>query len=349
MIHHIDNFPGREIFVNGKKYLYFGGTSYLGLQTDPEFQRIFVNNVQKYGTDYGASRKSNVRLSVFEKAEDYLANFVGSEKCITMSSGYLAAQLLVQSLSTTEYKLFYAPHTHTALHLPKTRPYTTFTSLNIALREHLRTKNKTIPVVLLDSIDFSGCNYPDFKELRELPLDQLVLVVDDSHGIGVVGSKGKGVFKKLQTLGAKELIVCCSLGKAFGVQGGAIFGRQERIKMLMETDFFGSASPASPAGMATLLDSETLFLKRWEKLRGNTTLFTNNLKQLESFLFMKDYPVFSFADQNLSDYLEKNAIITTNFSYPSDGDTTKSRIVLGAQHNEQDILRLSMLIGTYNF
>lgn len=349
MIHYLDNFPGREIIVNGKNHLYFGGTSYLGLQTDSEFQKLLFENIKKYGTSYGASRKSNVRLTIFEKAENHLTKLVGSENCVTMSSGYLAAQFLVQHFSTPKYKLFYAPHTHSALYTSKIKPYTTYTALGIALQLHLSEKRKTTPVVLLDSIDFSGCNYPDFTALEKLPLDRVVLIADDSHGIGIVGANGRGVFKTLKSLKPKELVICCSLGKAFGIQAGAIFGKQERVRSMMETDFFGGASPPAPALMATLLDAETIFADKREKLKSNIALFLSNLGQQEIFLFMDDYPVFSFADKKLASYLERNGIITTNFSYPSDGDKTKSRIVLGAQHTEQDIQRLSMLIGTYNF
>ena len=349
MIHYLDSYPGREILVDGKKMLYFGGTSYLGLQTDLEFQEIFIDYIKKYGTSYGASRKSNVRLSIFKTVEDYLAKLVGSESCITLSSGYLAAQFLVQNFATAEHKFFYAPHTHSALHLTNSKPYATYTALNIALREHLRTKKKVSPVLLLDSIDFSGCNYPDFRGLEDLPLDQLILIVDDSHGIGIVGPKGGGVFKKLEALKSKEILICCSLGKAFGVQAGAVFGKKERIQSLTETDFFGGASPPSPAGMATLLGTQALFQRKRETLKDNIRCFLTQLQNQENFLFMQDYPVFSFVDQMLTTYLEQHDIVTTNFSYPSDRDTTKSRIVLGAQHNQDDILQLTSLLDTYDF
>ncbi len=349
MIYKIDSFPGREIIVDGQKHLYFGGTSYLGLQTDEEFQEILINNIKKYGTGYGASRKSNVRFTIFEEVENHLVNLVGSESCVTMSSGYLAAQLLIRNFSSSEYKLFYAPHTHSALHLVGSKPYTTYTTLNIALQAHLDSNRKATPVVLLDSIDFSGCNYPDFKQLKELPLSNVILIVDDSHGIGIVGNNGGGVFEELIELRAKELIVCASLGKAFGVQAGAIFGGKERIRTLMETDFFGGASPATPAGLATLLDSKNILAEKRIKLQHNIAFFLKHLKQREAFFFMKDYPVFSFMDQDLATYLEQGSIITTNFSYPSDGDSTKGRIVLGAQHNIDDLQMLLRQIARYNF
>jgi len=97
---YIDGFPGRELELDQKRYLYFGGTSYLGLQTHKKFQDMYISNIRKYGTNYGASRKSNVRISVYEATENYLSHFVGSEACCTLSSGYLAGQLVRQTMDT---------------------------------------------------------------------------------------------------------------------------------------------------------------------------------------------------------------------------------------------------------
>ena len=133
-----DSFPGRSVMVENKEYLYFGGTSYLGLQTDTTFQDIFIKNTRIFGTNYGASRKSNVQISVFEKAENHLAKLVGSEACITLSSGYLAGQLVSQFLSNSKHPFFYAPNTHSALYQHKIKTYDTFAALNTALRAQLR-------------------------------------------------------------------------------------------------------------------------------------------------------------------------------------------------------------------
>lgn len=347
MIHQIDSFPGREININGQKHLYFGGTSYLGLQTDAAYQQILIDNIRKYGTNYGASRKSNIQLPIFKKAEKYLAKLVGSEACLTLSSGYLAGQFLTQNFSTSEFKRFYAPNAHCALFSQKTRPCATYTDLNIALNKHLSTTKGTTPVVLIDSIDFSGCNYPSFENLQTLPLNEIILVVDDSHGIGIVGEHGGGVFKKLAALNPKEILVCCSLGKGFAIQAGGVFGTNERINSLAETEFFGGASPATPASLATLLQSTAIFQKKREVLVKNMALFLSNLSHQEHFIHMMGHPTYSFSNIGLVSYLESNRVIVTNFKYPSDAGPTMSRLVLGSQHTEADILRLSQLIGTY--
>lgn len=353
MVHYIDSFPGREVILNNRKYLYFGGTSYLGLQSDKSFKRIYIQNIKKYGTNYGASRKSNVRFSIFGKAEKYLSAMAGSEACITLSSGYLAGQFVSHYFNTSSYSLFYAPNTHSALNLPpttnqtETKPYTTFETLNSAVHEHVSKENSTTPIVLLDSIDFSACNYPNFEGLQLLPLDKVIIIVDDSHGIGVVGPNGGGVYQKLKSLRPKELMVCCSLGKGFGIQAGAVFGSTERINQLINTDFFGGASPAAPASMASLIDCDHIFSNKRNQLQKNIQFFLNGLEHKERFLFMENHPAFSILDSKLIPFLEAHNIILSNFNYPSEDSDTMSRIVISANHHKKDILTLSTLVNKY--
>jgi len=340
--HFINHFPGRELIIDGIPHRYFGGTSYLGLQTDETFQDLFISNVKRYGTNYGASRKSNIQISIFEEAENYLANLVGSEACTTLSSGYLAGQIIAQSLHSKQHQFFYAPNTHSALYQTKTRPYTTFAALNIAVREHLSSKkNTSLPVVFLDAIDFSGCNYPDFEALRALPLHELILVVDDSHGIGIIGEQGGGVFKTLLSTGAKELLVCCSLGKGYGIQAGAIFGTKQRIKELTQTPFFGGASPAAPAAMATLRDAKDIYEAKRELLKNHIAHFLSHLKKPELLHFMADHPAFTFSNAQLTEYLALHHIIVTNFPYPDNNAQLMSRAVLSAHHLKEDIDELA--------
>ena len=315
--YYIDTFPGREISVNGKKYLYFGGTSYLGLQTNDHFQQIFIKNIQKYGTCYGASRKSNVRFSIFEAGENKLANLIGSEAGITLSSGYLAGQLACSSFNKKEYTLFYAPHSHPALSLSTAKTYATFTALDIAIREHLSSNKTTTPVVFMDTIDFSCGNYPSFESLRSLPINDLILVADDSHGLGILGQDGGGCYTAISALAPKELVVCGSLGKGWGIQGGAIFGSKQRISQFMDTALFGGASPASPASIATFMKAQNIYQEQRTSLKKNIEQFKSNLRTPKNFLFMEGHPAFSYSNIALTEHLEVNRVLVTNFPYPS--------------------------------
>ncbi|WP_419211942.1 aminotransferase class I/II-fold pyridoxal phosphate-dependent enzyme [Maribacter sp. X9] len=344
----IDEFPGREITVQGKNFLYFGGTAYLGLQTDPEFQSFFIANVKKFGTGYGASRKSNVQISVFEKTETYLTNIVGSEACITLSSGYLAGQLVCDYFSQAAYQLFYAPNTHSALYRNGQFIYQDWSTLTDDLLKSLNLLNEKTPVIFLDSVDFEGVNFPDFNSLKSLPLEKIILVVDDSHGIGITGDYGGGSYRYLESLNPKELVVSCSLGKGFGLQAGAIFSSLRCIENLRNTQFYGGASPATPAAMATLLDADSIYPTKRKRLSENTRFFLEQVQNLALFSFTSGHPAFSFQNQKLSEKLEQERILVTNFRYPTSTSPLMSRIVLSALHTNDDIKKLCTIINSYN-
>ncbi len=343
----IDTFPGRQIIIDDQYYRYFGGTAYLGLQLDASFQEILIKNIKKYGTNYGASRKSNIQIKIYEEVEAYLAQLTGSPRCLTLSSGYLAGQFVCQYFSTKDYAFFYAPNAHSALYQSSIKPFTTFTALNIALREHLNTNPHKTPVLFLDSIDFSGFNYPAFEGLKALPLDQVIVVADDSHGIGVVGTKGEGVYPILAAFGPKELIVCCSLGKGFGIQAGAIFSTQIRNEQFKNTAFYGGASPASPSAMASLVEAASLYEEKRKKLRSNIALFLSNVKYHGKFSIMPEHPALSYSNKGLTQYLEQKKIVVTSFNYPEKDAGLMSKIIISAAHTSEDIQFLASTVNTY--
>lgn len=162
--------------------------------------------------------------------------------------------------------------------------------------------NGIIPVVFLDAIDFSGNNFPDFEGIKSLPLEQIVLVVDDSHSIGLVGPDGSGVYQILSKLNARELVVCCSLGKALGIQAGAIFCDQQRYELLTSTAFYAGASPAAPAYLATLLQGWDLVQQSRRGLIKKSSLFSAGIKNFREIRGIHEYPAFSYADPMLSSF-----------------------------------------------
>ncbi|MEL4308742.1 aminotransferase class I/II-fold pyridoxal phosphate-dependent enzyme [Joostella sp. CR20] len=344
MAHFVDEFPGRIIQTENGTALYFGGTAYLGLQTLPEFQEIYFNNIKKYGTNYGASRKSNVQFSIYEEVEHYLSKLVGSESCVTLSSGYLASQLVSRYFSSEDYTCYHAPQTHTSLLQIKQQSCQTYDAL---IEELKKQNNNTTPVILLDSIDFFGINYPDFNDLKSIDLSETILVVDDSHGLGVLGNQGTGVYSLLKVLNPKELIVCGSLGKGFGMQAGAIFGTSKRIELLKNTSFFGGASPASPASIVTVRDAEHIYNLQRTKLFKNDQYFSSKLKSSSLFLKAGAHPTYTFMDETLTQFLLENNIIVTSFNYPDKNSPLMSRIVISAHHTNEDLDCLLSAINSY--
>ncbi len=348
MAYYIYQSPGRIIQIKGDDYLYFGGTSYLGLQSNPEFTHLLAGYLKIYGSSYGASRWSNLRLGIYEEAENYLAGWAGAEAALTVSSGFLAGQLVSSFFNRDIYKTFYAPNTHAALMQGQLAAYTDYESLGQAIKHHLGANSHRIPVLFTDSVDLSGSAYPDYGPLRALPLDQIVLVADDSHTFGFLGPSGGGTYRMLKELGPKELVVCASLGKALGLQGGVILCSDERRNSLWDTAFFAGASPAPPAHMAALVSAGEIYHKQRDLLATNIRCFNKEWNNRMGFTSIENYPVISYNNPELTAYLEGRKILVTDFPYPSSrADSFPGRIVLSAHHQISDILRLAGLLNSF--
>ncbi|WP_373073842.1 aminotransferase class I/II-fold pyridoxal phosphate-dependent enzyme [Zeaxanthinibacter enoshimensis] len=334
---HVDHIDGRLAYIKQRPYLYFGGTSYLGIPYLKEFKEILKDKLDYYGTSYGSSRLSNFRLGIYEEAEAYFSRWSGSESCLTVSSGYLAGQMLSTSLQEEGHPLYYAPQAHTAMYRAQAKPYASWKQLQEELQDYLSRKQAKPPVLFMDSIDHSGAGYPDFPNLGNLPLDKIILVMDDSHGIGMIGEGGVGIYSTAASLNPLELISCASLNKAMGIPGGIILGNRARTEKLRNSPFFSGASPIPPAYLAAYLAAPSLYQQQYLKLQEQISYFESLLPPGHPFSRIAGHPVYTFKAGALAEHLFQAGILTTYFPYSGQN----GRLVLNANHTKKDIDILS--------
>lgn len=338
--------PGRTAFFDHEEWLYFSGTSYLGLAQNIDFQNFIIEGIQQYGSNFGGSRLSNLRLQIFEEAENYLANWTGAEAALTISSGTLAGQLVVKTLKNSN-KFYFAPRVHPAL-LGKGK-YTKFNFTNwtkFILEEAYRLRG---PLTLFaNTLDPLKAQQFDFNWIQELPNDiPITLVLDDSHGIGITGKNGAGIFSTLQTPKNVELIVIASLGKALSLPGGVILGKQDFIQKIWESSFFGGASPVNPAYLYAFLQAQELYQQQRQILFYNIEYFIYATHMLHLFGYFDQYPVFFTPDNGLFDFLRQHKILISSFPYPTAQSEHITRIVLNAAHTKADLMQLINLLKTF--
>ena len=213
-----DQLPGRTLVVDGEEYLFFSGTSYLGIPGSEEFRACLQEGLSRYGTNYSSSRNSNVQLRVFEEAESYMATYTGAEAAFTMSSGYLAGQALVQTLRDSGH-FIYAPNTHPALwRSPADEVTGDYDAWVGTMLQQVKVLSQDHIVLVCNSLDPLKVRNHGFSWLDALPDDkQITLIVDDSHGFGVTGPDGAGIFAQLKARlqPNMHLVVASSLGKYF--------------------------------------------------------------------------------------------------------------------------------------
>ena len=343
----VEQFPGKTLNTQESTYTYYGGTAYLGLQTHPVFLGTWKRNLELYGTTYAASRHSNVMMASFKKGEQWLAGISGAEQALYVSSGFVACQLARKYFGGDGYKLFFAPHTHAALMVPGDKVHKDLEELRDDLLMWVSANPSIIPVLVFDTVDFTGDKPLQFEWLQSLPLDKLILVADDSHAIGITGAQGGGSYRTLAAMQPKGLVVCGSLGKGFAIGGGFILGEAKDLKKISQDPWYGGSSPGTPAGLEALMRSEVLLEQRRKQLQRNTQLFIKACKHLNRFSWSEGYPCFSTRDDQLAAYLKERAMVITSFHYPNADSPLMCRIVISAFHDENDILQLATALNNY--
>lgn len=340
--HHVPGIPGPEFKSQGTTWWYFGGTSYLGLQTLPAFRDLVADSTRYMGTHWGASREGPLEPAIYEEAEKQMAHWTGCEAACSVSSGFLAGRLLADAFSGEAYQCVYHPACHAAL-MPAGAARSRNLDHMVRQLEEARNNSGVQPVLFTDTIDFTSGPEQICGQLAGIDLSGVILVADDSHGFGILGADGAGAYTDFAKLEADELIVCGSLGKALGITAGIILGRVGRIQGLRQLPAFAGASPAPPAGLAALsaaLDSGLIREQR-AKLQENIREFHNLVAQLPLVSGRDNFPVYLFSESILADHLASRRILVSHFRYSAESSGTAGRIVLTAAHSSAQISRLA--------
>lgn len=340
----VEGFPDREITINGKPFLYFGGTSYLGLATNPEFQSHLISGIKKWGTAYGSSRNSNVKLSIYNKAENLFAEMIGAEATITCSSGTLAGKLVLEYLSKSEINFYHYPKTHPAILHTKSLPV----FVNGELHPNLLNSSIENIVITADALLGLEVTPTCFDFLNEINSNKsITLVVDESHSLGIVGNHLEGIYNSISNKNLLRKIMVSSLGKAISIAGGVVAADKIFIDSLKQEPDFISSSSISPAYLETFIQTQEIIKKQRKKLQDNLHFLFDGLQLNSDFKFNKNYPVIYCENDEIYNYLIENGIIITNFKYPT-YKTAMNRMVVISNHSLADLDKLKTLLIAFN-
>ncbi|MBC7892610.1 MAG: pyridoxal phosphate-dependent aminotransferase family protein [Sphingobacteriaceae bacterium] len=350
-----ETLPGRTVSVQNQELLWFSGTAYLGMGHVPAFRELMREGLKRYGTGWGSSRHNTLRLAVYDEAEAALAHFVGAPAALTVSSGMLAGRLVTANFSSQTHTIFHAPGVHPALwglgYEPATESLADWFS---NLPERVAASESDHVVIATDSVGSPHTGAVPFEWIRELPISKRVtVVVDDSHGLGIFGKSGEGMYRQLAPLkgartGGASLIVVSSLNKALGVPAGAIFSDAETSTALKTSPWFGGSSPAAPAGVWAMQHAFGLYREQHRTLLENTRAFVECLGEtIRHFAWMPDYPAFTTTAEGFHEFLLQNGILTASFSYPTPADAPITRLVVSALHTVEDLERVAAVCRNY--
>lgn len=343
-----EQLPGRTVIIEGKERLYFSGTSYLGVSKNTPFQQILLEGMQYYGINYSSSRSSNLQLAVYEKAEELLTSLTGAEVTLTFSSGYLAGQAAINVLNQGQ-NFIYAPETHPAVwRYKQDGSHGSYKTWALALPTQVAVAEKET-VIVSNSLDPLLAEKYRFDWVSCLPDDkQITLLIDDSHGFGVTGKNGAGIYPeiKAQLKSNIDLIVVSSFGKAYGIPGGVVLGKAEFIRQLKKSPFFTAGSPIPPAFLYAFIHAQDIYEQAREKLFANAGYFQERIKDWQLFRYFDKYPVFYTSENALAQAVADHCILSS-FPYPSPDSEVITRVVISSLHTQEDIDILSTGIAKY--
>lgn len=356
-----NNLPGRTVITeNGDEYLWFSGTDYLGMGHDEIFRSYLLEGFQHYGAHFGSSRNNSLKLEIFEETENHLANWVGSESALLVSSGMWAGQLVMkkiehvitESSQAKSIQYHYAPKVHPALWgnniITSTKNWASWASDVVNLIHD--SEDNTAHIICTDGIGSPLVEAFDFSIFKDLPehRSNIWIIVDESHTLGAWGN-GSGIYKSIKDIGKANIIMVSSLNKALGIPGGLIACDNAAYDSFRYSPWFAGASPPAPAYIYAL--KKLLETKHYEHvgaiLAANIAYFQNQLKSPSLFQSALSYPVFCNQNPELFGNLLSNGIMASCFSYPSPTDPPITRLAISALHQKEDLSRLAEVCNNF--
>ena len=176
---------------------------------------------------------------------------------------------------------------------------------------------------------------------------RITCIIDDSHGIGVIGDNGKGISSFLPLLNNVDYIITYSLSKAFHINGGAVSCNTKVADQLMNSPLYTGSTAISPALIYAFLNSSKLYHKQLQALTKNIADFIELLKNKSLITYNPQLPIFILPESMDEAFFEKHNIIVSSFSYPNPTGYKINRIVLNSLHTKGDLEKVSSLINSY--
>ncbi|MDR2040880.1 MAG: pyridoxal phosphate-dependent aminotransferase family protein [Tannerella sp.] len=259
----IESEQDTEVMISGKKVLMFGSNAYLGLLNHPKVKEAAIRATQKYGTGCAGSRYLNGTLDIHTKLEKRLAEFVGKDDAIIYSTGFQVNLGVVSCLTGREDYILWDELDHASIIEGHRLSFSTKLKFKHndmeALEKQLqRCKADKVKLIVVDgvfSMEGDVTNLPEIVRLAK-KYDANIMV-DEAHGIGVLGKEGRGTCDHFGVTGEVDLIMG-TFSKSLASIGGFIAADRVVIDYLRHHSrsyiFSASITPAATAAVDAALD-----------------------------------------------------------------------------------------------
>jgi glycine C-acetyltransferase len=349
---------------DGKEVINISSNNYLGLTTHPKLRRAAIDATRKYGVGSGAVRTITGTMKIHMELEEQIARFKKVEACVVFQSGFTANAGTVSAILGKEDLIISDELNHASIidgcRLSRAT-IKVFKHKDVADCERVLKETDNWPgkkLLITDGVFSMEGDIADLPALCDLAERfNCIMMVDDAHASGVLGSRGRGTIDHCGVHGRVDIQVG-TLSKAIGAIGGYVCGSKDLIDFLYHRArpfLFSTSHPPSVTATCQaafeLLDSEA-GEKLVKKLWANTKFFKSKLKKLGFKTGDSETPItpilvgdagkaFEFSRELFSEGVLAMAI---GFPTVPEGKA-RLRTIVTATHKRADLERAAEIIG----
>lgn len=357
----LGNAQGPLLQVDGKQLLSFCSNDYLGLANHPAVIRAMQRGAEQYGAGSGSAHLVSGHSTAHHALEEELAAFTGRPRALLYSTGYMANQGVITALLGRGDTLYQDRLNHASLidggllSRAELKRYPHNDMAALAARMACQSGGEAL--VAVDGVFSMDGDLAPLPALAELCAEQQAwLLVDDAHGIGVLGRDGRG---SLDHFGLDEQavpILMGTLGKAFGTFGAFVAGSEALIETLIQQSRSYIYTTALPPAVAEATRASLRLVQeeawRRERLQALISRFRTGATQLGLALMPSQTPIQPIlagsAERALawSRSLEAQGVLVTAIRPPTVPEgSARLRVTLSASHSDEQLDRLLEALG----
>lgn len=357
------------VHENGQ-HLNFISNDYLSIAGHPQLLSAATKAVQQYG--FGSTGAATLSGYTHEHVtlSQNMAQWLGFEDCLLFSSGFQLDTGLYSQLANQDTIIWLDRNCHAShvdgVILSKAN-FKTFDSTNVTqLESKIKGYADKRHIIICEGVlSMDGmCPYLDeIIKLKHVFKDNLLLILDDAHGIGTLGTNGRGSLELLNAYENEVDLLIGTFGKAFASHGSFVCGRRELVEHLGQTvrsQLFTTALPpcivaATNTSLAIIQSEEGVQLR--QQLQDNIAYFRQLADTYNLPLYNKEYnnsaiQLFIFNDetivQQIFDKLYANQVLVGKMFYPTvKQHSPRIRVTISASHTRLDLKYLCDLLQKY--
>ncbi len=272
--HALESRQDVEVVMEGKRRIMLGSNNYLGLTIRPEVIQAGIKALEQYGTGCSGSRFLNGTLDMHIELEDELAAFLNREATMTFSTGFQSNLGIISAIVDRKDYIICDKENHASIYDGAKLSYGTMLRFKHADMDDLRKKLEKVPddagkLIITDGVFSMGGDIAKLPEIVALAKEYGARVmVDDAHGLGVIGNGGRGTADYFG-LNDDVDIIMGTFSKSLASLGGFMSAKKDIVEYVRHASrpFIFSAS-ITPASCACALASLRV-LKREPELVEN--------------------------------------------------------------------------------